>query len=127
MTFVKTTSNTNGSLSTVIPNDMDTITLRNIAITDMDNITKRNIAITDMDTITLRNIAITDMDTITKRNIAITDMDTITLRNASLTSLLNSGTFSSINVTNLNILTSTSKNIRLGFQAGLLNTSGFHK
>ena len=161
MPFIKTTSNTNGSVYT--PNDMDTITLRNIAITDMDTITLRNIAITDMDTITkrnlaindmdtitlrnlaindmdtitkrnlaindmdtitLRNIAITDMDTITKRNLAINDMDTITLRNVALTSLLSSSTFSTINVTNLNILSSTSKNVRLGYQAGLLNTSG---
>ena len=161
MPFVKTTSNTNGSIFTtndmdtvtlrniaiadmdtitkrnlaindmdtitlrnLAINDMDTITKRNLALVDMDTITKRNLAINDMDTITLRNLAINDMDTITKRNIAITDMDTITLRNSSLTSLLNSGTFNTINVTNLNILTSTSKNIRLGFQAGLLNTSG---
>ena len=137
MPFIKTTSNTNGSLSTVIPNDMDTITLRNLAINDMDTITlrnlaindmdtitKRNLALVDMDTITLRNIAITDMDTITKRNLALVDMDTITLRNAAITSLLNSGTFNTINVTNLNILSSTSKNVRLGYQAGLLNTSG---
>ena len=119
MPFVKTTSNTNGS----IPYNMDTVSARDAAITQ---------AVLGLDTVVLRDAAITQsligLDTIVLRDAAITQsligLDTVVLRNAAITSLLSSSTFNTINVTTLNILSSTSKNVRLGYQAGLLNTSG---
>ena len=161
MSFFKTINNTNGSqmsdldtitlrntaiTSALLP--YDTIALRNTAITDMDTITLRNNALIPYDTIALRNTAITSAlipyDTIALRNTAISDMDTVTLRNNALipydtialrntaiatnnTTILASSntftattnTFSTINATAINLLTTTSQNVKYGFESGL--------
>ena len=101
MPFIKTTSNTNGSV--FIPDNVDTVVLRNVAITQ---------AVSGLDTVVLRDAAINQavlgLDTVVLRNAAITQsligLDTVVLRDAAITSLLNSGTFNTINVSNLNIL-----------------------
>ena len=122
MSFFKTINNTNGSQMS----DLDTITLRNSAITSAlipyDTIALRNTAITDMDTITLRNTALIPYDTIALRNTAITTNNTSLL--ASSNTFSGTNTFSSINTTNLNLLTSTSQNVRYGFEAALGSTIG---
>ena len=112
-----------------------TITLRNNALLPYDTIALRNTAITSAllpyDTIALRNTAITDMDTITLRNNALLPYDTIALRNTAIatnnTTILASSntitattnTFSTINATAINLLTSTSQNVRYGFESAL--------
>ena len=117
MSFFKTINNTNGAQMS----DLDTITLRNSAITSAlipyDTISLRNTAITDMDTISLRNTALIPYDTIALRNTAITTNNTSLLASSNIFSGTN--TFSSINTTNLNLLTSTSQNVRYGFEAAL--------
>ena len=72
MSFFKTINNTNGAQMS----DIDTITLRNTAITT---------ALIPYDTIALRNTAITDMDTISLRNTSLIPYDTIALRNTAIT------------------------------------------
>ena len=118
MSFFKTINNTNGSQMS----DLDTITLRNTAITlaliPYDTIALRNTAITDMDTITLRNNALLPYDTIALRNSAITTNNTTILASSNNFSG-STNTFSTINATAINLLTSTSQNVKYGFESAL--------
>ena len=87
MSFVKTINNTNGS--NVIPNDMDTITLRNAAISVASNQqqTLLNTTLIPYDTIALRNTAIATSSTQQQNilNNTLVPYDTIALRNTSIT------------------------------------------
>ena len=122
MSFFKTINNTNGAQMS----DIDTITLRNTAITTAlipyDTIALRNTAITDMDTISLRNTSLIPYDTIALRNTAITANNASFLASTNTFSGINN--FSTINTTNLNLLASTSQNVRYGFESALGSTLG---
>ena len=96
MAFFKTTNNTNGLLQ--IPNDMDTITLRNIAIANASTqqTTLLNTTLIPYDTIALRNIAIGQQTIV--MNTTLIPYDTIALRNSAISTIFTSNNiFSGIN------------------------------
>ena len=96
MSFFKTINNTNGL--TQIPVDMDTITLRNIAITaaSAQQTTSMNNALIPYDTIALRTTAITQQTAL--MNTTLIPYDTIALRSAAISTIFTSNNiFTGIN------------------------------
>ena len=103
MSFFKTINNTNGL--TQIPVDMDTITLRNVAITaaSTQQTALMNTALIPYDTIALRNTAITQQTAL--MNTTLIPYDTIALRNMAISTIFTSNNiFTGINTFVNNII-----------------------